>query len=76
MHCDGSEGLAGGAEVDFPFGVFHERRIGGALIDCMGEFCEVAKSKRVFLIGMCILIRARLKFGGCALWRPVAPVNV
>lgn len=48
----------------------------GGLIDCMEEFCEVAESKRVFLIGMCILIRARLKFGGCALWRPVAPVNV
>lgn len=49
---------------------------GVSRVDCMEEFCEVEVGKKQYLIGMCILIRARLKFGGCALWRPVAPVNV
>jgi len=36
---------------------------GVSRVDSMEEFCEVEVGKKQYLIGMCILIRARLKFG-------------
>jgi hypothetical protein len=33
---------------------------------CVEEFFEVAEVRKQLLIGMCVLIRAELKFVGCA----------